>query len=116
MSIQRHGTTARYSDVVVHNRTMYTVEVPTSEAADIRTQTREVLASLERLLAIGGSDPGRILMATIYLTDMADYDGMNAEWDAWLPAGSAPCRACVRVAGLARPGWRLEIALSAALA
>jgi enamine deaminase RidA (YjgF/YER057c/UK114 family) len=53
-------------------------------------------------------------MATIYLVDMADYAGMNAVWDAWVPPGSAPARACVQVAGLADPGWRIEIALAAA--
>lgn len=116
MNIERHGTTARYSDIVAHKGTLYTVEVPASEHAGIREQTREVLASLDALLARGGSDRGRILMATIYLTDMADYEGMNAEWDAWLAEGTAPCRACVQVAALAKPGWKVEIALTAACA
>ncbi len=114
MSLQRFGTTRRYSDLVIHNGVLHTVEVPTSDAADIASQTREVLAGLDRLLAQGGSDRSRLLMATIYLTDMADYAAMNALWDAWLPQGSAPCRACVQVAALAQPGWRIEIALSAA--
>jgi enamine deaminase RidA (YjgF/YER057c/UK114 family) len=115
MSIQRHGTTARFSDIVVHNGVAYIVEVPASEDADITTQTREVLASLDRLLAAAGSARDRILMATIYLTDRDDYAAMNTVWDAWLPPGSAPSRACVQVAGLARPGWRIEIALTAAV-
>lgn len=114
MNIERHGTTRRYSDVVTHAGTLYTVEVPSSEFTPIETQTREVLASLERVLAQGGSSRERILMATIYLTDMADYAGVNQVWDEWLPEGTAPCRACVQVAGLARPGWKLEIALTAA--
>ncbi|AYH45817.1 RidA family protein [Azoarcus sp. DN11] len=114
MNIQRHGTTARYSDIVIHNGTAWIVEVPASEDADAATQTREILASLDRLLAQAGSARDRLLSATIYLTDMADYDAMNAAWDAWLPAGTAPSRACVQVAALARPGWRVEIALVAA--
>ncbi|AVZ80406.1 hypothetical protein C3497_13960 [Zoogloeaceae bacteirum Par-f-2] len=113
--IVRRGVTARYADSVTHAGVVYLVEVPASEGTDIRTQTRETLASIERQLLAAGSDTTRILMATIYLADMADYDGMNEVWDAWLPAGSAPARACVRVAGLARPGWRVEIALTAAL-
>lgn len=113
--IQRQGTTARYSDAVIHGGVIYLVEVPGSTDGDIATQTREVLASLERQLRAAGSDPGRILMATIYLTDLADYDGMNAVWDAWVPAGTAPSRACVQVAGLAQAGWRIEIAMTAAL-
>lgn len=114
MDIQHFGTTSRYSDIVVHNRTAWIVEVPSSTDADIKTQTREVLGSLERLLAQAGSGKDRILMATVYLTDLADYDGMNAVWDAWVPPGSAPSRACVQVLALAQAGWRVEIALVAA--
>ena len=114
MSIQRHGTTVRYSDSVVHNGTVYLVEVPATLDADITAQTREVLASIERLLAQAGSDKSRLLMATIYLRDMADYDAMNAVWDAWLPAGTAPARACIE-ARLANPGYRVEIVLTAAV-
>ncbi|QID16482.1 RidA family protein [Nitrogeniibacter mangrovi] len=115
MSVQRFGTTERYSDIVVHNGTLYTVEVPTSIDTNIETQTSEVLGSIDRLLTEAGSDKSRILMATIYLTDMDDYEGMNAVWDSWLPKGAAPCRVCVQVAALANEGWRVEIALTAAV-
>lgn len=114
MNIERFGTTSRYSDIVVHNGTAWIVEVPSSSDGDIQTQTREVLISLERLLEQASSGKDRILMATIYLTDLADYDEMNAMWDAWIPPGSAPSRACVQVVALAQPGWRIEIALVAA--
>ena len=53
-------------------------------------------------------------MATVYLVHVSDYARMNHVWDDWLPEGTAPCRACVQVAGLAREGWRIEIALTAA--
>lgn len=115
MSIERIGTTARYSDIVIYNRTAYLVEVPTSEDAPIDVQTQEILTSFDKQLARIGSDNSRILSATIYLVDMDDYDGMNAAWDAWFATGTAPSRACVKVAGLARPGWRVEIALIAAI-
>jgi len=113
MQIQRHGSTRRYSDSVVHNGTVYLVEVPSNLDADITAQTENLLASVERLLAQAGSDKSRLLMATIYLADMADYSAMNAVWDAWLPEGSAPARACVQ-ARLANPGFRVEIVLTAA--
>ena len=115
MNIQRHGTTARYSDIVIHNGTAWIVEVPTSADADARTQTREILTSLDTQLGRAGSSRDRLLSATIYLTDMTDYDALNAEWDAWLPSASAPSRACVQVAALAQPGWRVEIAIVAAV-
>lgn len=113
MQIQRHGSTRRYSDSVVHNGTVYLVEVPSNLDADITGQTENLLASIERLLAQAGSDKSCLLMATIYLADMADYSAMNAVWDAWLPEGSAPARACVQ-ARLANPGFRVEIVLTAA--
>jgi enamine deaminase RidA (YjgF/YER057c/UK114 family) len=53
-------------------------------------------------------------MVTIYLADMADYDAMNAVWDAWLPDGCAPSRACIE-ARLARAEYKVEMALTAAL-
>jgi len=111
--IQRHGTTRRFSDSVVHRGTVYLVEVPANLDGDAAAQTGNLLASVERLLAQAGSDRSRILMATLYLSDMADYDAMNAVWDAWLPEGCAPARACVQ-ARLARPEYRVEIALTAA--
>ena len=113
MQIQRHGSTRRYSDSVVHNGTVYLVEVPSNLDANITAQTENLLASVERLLAQAGSDKSRLLMATIYLADMADYRAMNAVWDAWLPEGSAPARACVQ-ARLANPEFRVEIVLTAA--
>jgi len=114
MQIERHGTTRRYSDSVVHNGTVYLVEVPSNPEGDIAAQTANLLASVDALLAQAGSDKRSLLMVSVYLADMADYDGMNAVWDAWVPPGSAPSRACLQVAGLADPGWRIEIALTAA--
>ena len=114
MNIQRHGTTRRYSDSVVHNGTVYLVEVPANLDGDITAQTENMLAGVERLLAQAGSDKTRLLVATIYLSDMADYDAMNAVWDDWLPAGAAPVRCCVQ-ARLANPGWRVEMAITAAV-
>lgn len=113
MSIQRHGTTRRYADSVVHKGTIYLVEVPATADGDIAAQTASLLAGVDRLLTEAGSDKSRLLMVTVYLADLADYDGMNAVWDAWLPEGSAPTRACVQ-ARLANPGWRVEMAVIAA--
>lgn len=112
--IERLGVAARYSDAVIHAGVVHAVEVPAHEDGDIASQTRSLLGLLETTLERAGSSKARILMATVYLTDMADYAGMNAVWEAWLPSGCAPARACLEVARLARPGWRVEVALSAA--
>ena len=115
MSIQRHGTTRRYSDSVVHAGTVYLVEVPSNLNADVTSQTENLLTSVERLLAQAGSDKSHLLMVTIYLADMADYDAMNVVWDAWVPEGHAPTRACVQ-ARLSHAKYRVEMALTAAVA
>ncbi|MBS1143690.1 MAG: RidA family protein [Proteobacteria bacterium] len=114
MSIQRHGTTRRYSDSVSFGGTVYLVEVPATLDADIAGQTTDLLASVDRLLAQAGSDRTRLLMVTIYLADMADYDAMNAVWDAWVPEGCAPTRACVE-AKLSNPKYRVEMVVTAAI-
>lgn len=114
MKIQRFGTTRRYSDSVVHGNTLYLVEVPGNLEADITEQTANLLASIERQLILAGSDKTCLLMVTIYLADVADYEAMNAVWDAWVPEGRAPVRACIQ-ARLANPGYKLEMAVTAAL-
>lgn len=113
MKIERLGTTTRWSDIVIHNGTLYVVEVPASIDADISVQTREVLASLEDSLRQGGSSPAHLLMMTIYLDDIRNLDAFNAVWDAWVPAGTAPVRACVE-ARLGKLGYKVELQVVAA--
>lgn len=112
--IERFDVGPRLSEMVVHNGTVYLAgQVPDTDDADITTQTREVLASIDSLLARAGSDKTRILRAEIFLADLADFPGMNAVWESWVPRGHAPARATVQ-AQLARPGWRVEIVVTAA--
>ena len=77
-------------------------------------QTREVLRRFDELLAEAGSDKSRLLSVTIYLCDIALFDAMNAEWDAWVPAGAAPARATVE-AKLASPELVVEMSVVAAV-
>lgn len=114
MTIRRIGTATRWSDVVIHGGTVYVVEVPASPDADVTTQTREVLASLEASLQDAGSSKSHLLMATIYLDDIREIDAFNAVWDAWVPPGTAPVRACVQ-ARLGKPGFKVEVQLVAAV-
>ena len=75
---------------------------------DLATQTHDVLAQIDELLEIHGTDKTRLLQAQIWLRDMADREAMNAIWTAWLPDGLAPARACVQAA-LADPRLLVEI-------
>ncbi|MEN5118932.1 RidA family protein [Luteimonas sp. TWI662] len=111
--IQRIDAGPRMSEASIHNGIVYCAgQVPETPGADIGIQTREVLEAIDTLLAQAGSDKTRILQAQIYLADIGDFAGMNAEWDRWVVAGQAPSRATVE-ARLADPGWRIEIVVSA---
>jgi enamine deaminase RidA (YjgF/YER057c/UK114 family) len=101
--------------MAVHNGVCYLAgQVPADGSADITGQTQQVLAAIDALLARAGTDKSRLLRVEIFLKDLADFPGMNAVWEAWLPAGCAPPRATVQ-AELARPQWRVEMVVTAAL-
>jgi enamine deaminase RidA (YjgF/YER057c/UK114 family) len=115
-TIQRLHPAARYSEAAIHNGTAYLAgQVADDATQDIVGQTRQVLAAIDRLLGEAGSDKTRILRAQVFLADIADYAGMNAAWDAWVPPGAPPARATVE-ARLARPEWRVEVVVTAATA
>ena len=79
----------------------------------VADQTRSCLSKVEKLLAEAGSDTTRILQCTIWLADMADFAEMNEVWDAWVPEGHAPARACGE-AKLAHPELKVEFLITAA--
>lgn len=116
MTIKRLHTNARMSQAVIHNGLVYIAGqvAQNAKGGPIEDQTRDILATIDRLLAEAGSDKSRILNATLWLTDMADYAGSSAVWDAWVPEGCAPARACVE-ARLVAPEYITEIAVVAAV-
>ncbi|GAB3260303.1 RidA family protein [Chitinimonas naiadis] len=113
MDIERINPVARYSDATIYAGLIHFVEVPADLGTDAADQTRQILAQAEATLALAGSDKSRLLMATVYVTDLRNVPALNEVWDAWLPKGCAPCRACVKVE-LVSPGMLVEIAFVAA--
>ena len=112
--LKRFHVGARLSEMAIHNGTVYLAgQVPDDGTLDIEGQTAQVLGMIDRLLAEAGSSKERILMTQIFLTDMADFAGMNKVWDAWVPAGHTPPRATVQ-ARLANPQYRIEVVVTAA--
>ncbi|KAE9529024.1 RidA family protein [Testudinibacter aquarius] len=113
MAIQYFGQTPRFSEATVANGFVFLAGmVPENSAADIYQQTRDVLTQIDSWLAKCGSDKNHLLEATIFLRDMADYDGMNRAWDEWVNPQHSPARACVE-AKLAKADWKVEIKVSA---
>lgn len=113
--VQRFDVGTRLSEMGVHNGVCYLAgQVAADASQDIAGQTRQVLAAVDALLARAGTDKSRILMCQIFIADMAEFSAMNAVWDAWVSPGHAPPRATVQAA-LAKPEWRVEIVVTAAL-
>ena len=113
MTIQRFHVGPRLSEMAIYNNTIYLAgQVAGDSSQNITGQTKQVLAAIDRLLAEAGSDKGKILSATIYVADMADFAAMNVVWDAWVEQGNTPPRATVQAA-LAKPDYKVEIQIVA---
>lgn len=110
--ITRLQTSDRMSKIVNHNGTIYLCgQVGAGEG--VAAQTADCLSRVDALLREAGSDREHILQAIIWLADMSDFTEMNAVWDAWVPQGHAPARACGE-AKLARDVLKVEIIVTAA--
>jgi enamine deaminase RidA (YjgF/YER057c/UK114 family) len=99
----------RMSQAVVANGFVFLAgQVATNPSSGVDEQTRQVLAEIDRLLALAGSSKAKILSATVYLADMANFAAMNSVWDAWVHPEAKPARATVE-ARLATPDYQVEI-------
>jgi enamine deaminase RidA (YjgF/YER057c/UK114 family) len=102
----------RLSEMTIFNGTVYLAgQVAVDVNQDIRGQTRQVLAAIDKLLAEAGTDNAHILMAQIFLADMADFDGMNEEYAHWFPV-DPPARYAGRL-GAQIPGLLVSIRMTA---
>lgn len=110
--IERMETGTRMSKIVKHNGVAYLCG-QVGDGEGITEQTLDCLSRIDALLSKAGSAKDKILQATVWLADIADFDAMNAVWDAWIPEGEAPARACGE-SKLARPGLKVEIIVTAA--
>ncbi len=110
--ITRIDTSARMSKIVKHNGTAYLCG-QVGEGETVADQTRDCLSRIDALLKKAGSSKEQMLQAVIWLADMNDFAEMNAVWDAWVPEGHAPARACGE-AKLARDVLKVEIIVTAA--
>lgn len=110
--IERIEIGTRMSKIVKYNGVAYLCG-QVGDGATVAEQTRDCLSRVETLLEKAGSSPEHILQAVIWLADMADFAEMNEVWDAWVPEGHAPARACGE-AKLARADLKVEIIVTAA--
>lgn len=113
--IVRIETDKRSSRVVVYNGVVHVGGMTADDRGqDIRGQTEQVLAKIDRFLAEAGTDRSRLLTAQIWLKDIArDFAGMNEVWNAWTAPDAAPTRATAECL-MASPNILVEIIVSAA--
>jgi enamine deaminase RidA (YjgF/YER057c/UK114 family) len=114
MEIKRHEPEKILSHAVEYGNLVYLAGIVAEDPSrDVKGQTEDVLAGIDRLLAKCGTNKSRILSATIWLTDIRNRPLMNEAWSAWVDPKNLPARACVE-AKLADPRVLVEIAVVAA--
>ncbi|RMH62179.1 MAG: RidA family protein [Calditrichaeota bacterium] len=68
---------------------------------DVDAQTRQVITNMVAVLKAAGSDLGKVVKTTIYLSDMNDFSRVNAIYAEYFDQ-SKPARATVEVRRLPR--------------
>ncbi|KAJ5390247.1 uncharacterized protein N7496_001315 [Penicillium cataractarum] len=77
-------------------------------------RTIQALRNLEQVLKAGGSDLGKVVKVTIFLSSMDHYTAVNEGYAKVFTEDPKPCRTCVGVAQLPMNA-ELEIELIAAI-
>lgn len=94
-------------------------QIPFDKASDklitsgIQDETQKVMENLEAILTEAGATFDNVVKATIFLTDMTQFNLVNEIYGRYF-AENAPARECVQVAALPR-GVHVEISVIAAL-
>lgn len=113
MTLMRHDPGPLLALAVEHGDTVYLAGIVAKNLKnDVKGQTEEVLAEIDRLLAKAGSGKSKILQATIWVSDIRNRAAMNEVWTKWVDPKNLPGRACIE-AKLADPAALVEIMLTA---
>jgi len=113
-TIKRAGEWDCFSDYVEFNGIVSLRGVTAgNRQQSIKGQTEDCLRQIDGLLAAAGTDKTRLLTSTVYLANMADRDGMNEVWRAWIDPAAKPTRATVQTL-LGTSETLVEIVVSAA--
>jgi enamine deaminase RidA (YjgF/YER057c/UK114 family) len=111
--MKKINSNQRMSQIVIHNQTIYLSGQVGAIDEDVAAQTLTCLNKVKTLLEEAGSDKSKMLSATIWLKNMADFAAMNTVWDQWFEDTLPPARACGESV-LAHPDLLVEITVIAA--
>ena len=114
MSITRHEPSKILSNVVEANGFVFTAGIVAKDlAGSVEAQTKDVLAEIDRLLTLCGSDKSKIVQALIWVPKIKNREALNPIWIEWTGGKNLPARACVE-SNLADPRVQVEIMVTAA--
>jgi enamine deaminase RidA (YjgF/YER057c/UK114 family) len=114
MAVTRHEPGPILSLAVEHGDTVYLAGIVAKNLKnDVKGQTEEVLAEIDRLLAKAGSNKSKILQATLWVPDIRLRGAVNEVYTKWVDPKNLPARACIE-AKLADPAALIEIMVTAA--
>ncbi|MES2294348.1 MAG: RidA family protein [Pseudomonadota bacterium] len=114
--IVRIITNPRRGRAVVYNgMVLLGGQTADDRSLDIKGQTKQALAKIDKVLAAAGTDKSRLLSAQIWIKDIAkDFAGMNEVWDAWVAPDALPTRATAQCQ-MGSPEVLVEIIVTAAV-
>src|SRR3989304_1451000 len=111
---------AAYSQVVRKGLIVSVAGMVSSDAdgkvvgeGDIRAQTRQTLENMKKALAAAGASFSDVIKTTVFITDFANYKGMNEVYSEYF--GQHPPARATRRAALVLPAWLIEIEALAVL-
>lgn len=95
-SIVRHESKGILSSAVEYGDTVYLAGITADDQSkDVKNQSEQILATIDRLLAVCGSNKSKVLTATIWVSDIRNRALMNEAWSAWADPKNLPARACI---------------------
>ena len=106
MSIKRYDKVEPYlNEAAAYGGIVYLAGLAADNITqDLRGQTKQTLAKIDRILAQAGSNKSKLLRVEVWLTDMDNFDSMNEVYQAWLDPEHVPARVCVESrCGMTRP-------------
>jgi len=104
----------RMSQAVVHGGIVWLSGQIGVSSDNLEAQTHDCLAKVEALLEVAGSAKCHIIKMEIWLADLADFDAMNAIYEAWLDRENPPARATCE-ARVRADGTLIELVVTAAI-
>jgi 2-iminobutanoate/2-iminopropanoate deaminase len=79
---------------------------------DVASQTKQIIKSFASMLASVNSDLSHVLHINVFLTDMANFEAMNAAYAAAI-GEHRPARTAIAVSALPKPGALVTMNLTA---